>query len=499
MVRNGEITAADVRRIFRRYWWIVPVTTLLAGAIGLIATLVLPKKYTSETVILVEQPTVSSKYVEPVITENLNQRLTSMQEQILSRSRLQPIIENFALYPQDRNRVHIEDLVARLRTSINIKAMEPNPGTQRGQVPGFFVDVTFGIPQLAQQICTQVTSMFLEENARDREQKASQTTSFLSGQLDEAKAKLDEQDAKLAQFKRQYLGSLPEEEQSNLSILAGLNTQLEANTQALSRAQQDKTFNESLLGQQEMNWKASQTGQNPESTEQQITLLQDQLTNLQGRYTEEHPDVVKLKAQIAELRKRSEAPKNNAPSSGATVAMSSAPPAIQQLRAKLRQDELNIADLSKRQSQIQGQIGLLQGRVQSSPMVEQQYKQLTRNYQSALEFYNGLLKSRDTAAMASDLEHRQESEQFKVLDAASLPLTPSSPKKAMLIFGGLGAGLAISLAILYLLAISDKAIYTERDVETCLKLPVLAHVPSLEVFFHEAAQQKPGFASGITR
>src|SRR6202158_6326559 len=100
MVRNGEITAADALRIFRRYGCIVPATTLLAGAIGLIATLVLPKKYTSETVILVEQPTVSSKYVEPVITENLNQRLTSMQEQILSRSRFQPIIENFALYPQ---------------------------------------------------------------------------------------------------------------------------------------------------------------------------------------------------------------------------------------------------------------------------------------------------------------------------------------------------------------------------------------------------------------
>src|SRR5947199_10653453 len=105
-----------------------------------------------------------------------------MQEQILSRSRLQPIIENFGLYESERGRVHIEDLVARLRTAINIRAMEPTPGTQRGQAPGFFVDVTFDNPQMAQRICTQITSMFLEENARDREQKASQTTSFLTGQ-----------------------------------------------------------------------------------------------------------------------------------------------------------------------------------------------------------------------------------------------------------------------------------------------------------------------------
>jgi polysaccharide chain length determinant protein (PEP-CTERM system associated) len=499
MVRNGDITLADVSRIFRRYWWVLPLTTLFAGAVGLTAALVLPKKYTSETVILVEQPTVSSKYVEPVITENLNQRLTSMQEQILSRSRLQPIIENFGLYQSERGRVHIEDLVARLRTAINIRAMEPTPGTQRGQAPGFFVDVTFDDPQLAQRICTQITSMFLEENARDREQKASQTTSFLTGQLDEAKAKLDEQDAKLAEFKREHAGTMPENEQSNLNFLEGMNTQLEANTQALSRAQQDKTFNESLLGQQEMNWKASQTGQNPETAEQQLTLLQDQLAALQSKYTDEHPDIVKLKSQIRDLKKRSAQGAKD--STAATTSVSTMePPQMQQLRAKIRQDNQNIADLTKRQGQIQAQIGALQGRVQASPLVEQQLKELTRNYTTALEFYNSLLKSRDTAAMASDLEHRQESEQFKVLDAASLPLTPSSPKKPVLIGGGLGAGLALGLGILYLLALNDRAIYSERDVETCLKLPVLTHVPSLELLFHEASmnEKPPVLTSSIT-
>jgi polysaccharide chain length determinant protein (PEP-CTERM system associated) len=481
MVRNGEIGVAEAKRTLRRYWWILPLSTFFLGGIGLGATFVLPKRYTSQTMVLVAQPAVGPDYVKPVVTEDLNHRLASMKEQILSRTRLQPIIEKFGLYAGVRGQVHIEDLVERLRTAVEIKPLEPTPGTQSRQLPGFYVDVTFDNPQIAQQICTEITSMFLEQNARERKQQANETTSFLSKQLEEAKKNLDDQDAKLAQFKRQYLGSLPEEEQSNLNILTGMNAQLEANTQALSRAHQDKAFNESLVGQQEANWKASQTGQNPETAEQQMGALQDQLTSLQARYTSEHPDVIKLKSQIEELKKRmAGAAKNNASASGSTQASAAEPPQIQQLRAKLRQDDMNIADLTKRQSQIQDEIRQLQSRVQASPMVEQQLKELTRNYQTAQDFYNDLLKKRQNAGVAGDLESQQESEQFRVLDPPNLPDRPSFPKKAYFAGGGLGGGLALGLAILCLIAMGDKSMHTERDVELALKLPVLALVPVLE-------------------
>ena len=481
MVRNGEIGVAEAKRTLRRYWWILPLSTFFLGGIGLGATFVLPKRYTSQTMVLVAQPAVGPDYVKPVVTEDLNHRLASMKEQILSRTRLQPIIEKFGLYAGVRGQVHIEDLVERLRTAVEIKPLEPTPGTQSRQLPGFYVDVTFDNPQIAQQICTEITSMFLEQNARERKQQANETTSFLSKQLEEAKKNLDDQDAKLAQFKRQYLGSLPEEEQSNLNILTGMNAQLEANTQALSRAHQDKAFNESLVGQQEANWKASQTGQNPETAEQQMGALQDQLTSLQARYTSEHPDVIKLKSQIEELKKRmAGAAKNNASASGSTQASAAEPPQIQQLRAKLRQDDMNIADLTKRQSQIQDEIRQLQSRVQASPMVEQQLKELTRNYQTAQDFYNDLLKKRQNAGVAGDLESQQESEQFRVLDPPNLPDRPSFPKKAYFAGGGLGGGLAVGVAMLCLIAMGDKSMHTERDVELALKLPVLALVPVLE-------------------
>ena len=484
MIRNGEITVAEVKRIVCRYWWIPSVLTTLLGLAGYVVTMVLPKKFTSSTLVLVEQPTVPADFIKPVVTEDLNHRLASMQEQILSRSRLQPIIEKFNLYPDLRERAHMEDLVDQLRRNIEVELSQPMPGAVNRQPPGFHVSVTFSDPHTAQQICTEITSMFMQQNVKRREQQAADTTQFLSQQLAEAKAKLDEQDRKLAEYKTKYLGSLPEQEQTNLSLLSGMNTQLESITQSLSRAHQDKAFNETMLSQQEASWKSQQAGQeNPDILEQQAAALREQLAGLQARYTSEHPDVIKLKSEIEELKRRAEDPATKGPVTTGPSTLRE-PPLLQQLRAKVKQDEMTIADLAKRQIQVQDQIRTLQARVQASPMVEQQFKELTRNYQTASEIYNDLLKKRESSAMATDLEHQQESETFKVLDPPSLPLTPSFPKTIVFAGGGLGAGFALSLAILYVLALSDKAMYSERDIELGLKLPVLAMVPSLGIAGH---------------
>lgn len=484
MVRNGQVTLADIKRVFRKYIWIMPLMAFFLCAMGYAATVVLPKKYTSSTLILVEQPVVPTELVKPVVSDDLNQRLASMKEQLLSRTSLQSIIEKFNLYPQERGKAHIEDLADKLRKVIEVEVVAPMAGTSNRQPPGFHVSVTFDDPHMAQQICTEVTSLILSQNATGRMNKAKGVSVFVDQHLAEAKANLDEQDAKLAQFKQKYLGALPDEEQTNLSLLSGMNTQLEAATQALNRAQQDKAFTETMLNQQESNWRATSTGQqNPEQQDMQLAALQDQLTNLLAKYTPEHPDVIKLKAQIEDLKRRASAqPAPKAATS--TAAPLHDPPQIQQLRAKLKQDELNIADMAKRQTQIQEQIRVLQGRVQSSPMVEQQFKELTRNHQTALDIYNGLLKAQQDSQMTQDIEKTQQSETFKVLDEASLPNSPSFPNKLIFCGGGFGAGIVLSLALMYLLAMLDKSMYSERDVEVTLKLPVLTSVPSFDVLGH---------------
>ncbi len=176
--------------------------------------------------------------------------------------------------------------------------------TRSENLPGFCKRVTLDDARTAQEVCTTVTSMFIEENLRRRQQQSEDTTQFLSQQLTDAKSKLDEQDTKLAGFKSHYIGSLPEQEQANLNLLNGLTTQLDATSQAIARAQQDKTFTQSMLGQQVAEFQSAQTGQSPDTIQKQLADLQTELTSLRARYTDDYPDVIKTKADIAALEKK---------------------------------------------------------------------------------------------------------------------------------------------------------------------------------------------------
>jgi polysaccharide chain length determinant protein (PEP-CTERM system associated) len=477
-----ELTTADYLAMLRRHWVLVVVLTVVGGPLAYAVSRFLPSRYKSQTLVLIEQPTVPTRVVEPVVTMDISQRLASMQQQILSRTRLEPVIRQFGLYAGDVNRVPMEDLVARLQKAIEVTPIQPMAETRTQQLPGFYIGVTLESARTAQEVCTTITSMFIEENLRLRQQHSEDTTQFLEQQLTEAKVKLDEQDGKLAAFKSRYLGSLPDEEQANLNLLMGLTSQLDAATQALARAQQDKAFTESMLTQQVAAWEASKSGHNPETLEQQLTALQNQLTSLQARYTDDYPDVIKTKTDIEVLKKKiaenekekgQEGLKKNAT---ATVE----PLQITQLRAQIHTQEQVIAEKSREQEQIKHQIQIYQDRVQSSPAVEQQYKELTRGYQAALDTYNDLQKKRDQSAMATDLERRQEGEQFRVLDPANLPDKPSFPNRLLFALSGFGGGLAIGLALAFVFEMQDTSLRSERDVESVLRLPVLATIPAME-------------------
>ena len=481
MPEERELSLEDYIAVLLRRWPIIAALSVIGCGLGFGLAHFLPKRYTSQTLVLVQQPTVPTDYVRPVVSEGTNERLATMQQEILSRTRLEPIIQQLGLFREDVNRVSMEDLVSRLRSSILVTPVEAMAETRAQGLPGFTVSVTFQDPRLAQQICSNITSMFMEENLQLRQRQAEQTTQFLAKQLDDAKGRLDEQDAKLASFERRYLGSLPEDEQRNINVLQGLNTALDATTQAIDHAQQDKTFAESALNQQLALWKSGQEGRNPQTDEQQLTSLQNQLENLKSKYTDDHPDVLRMKRDIETLKQKiAQADQTRPEDTDAAKRVPVEPSEIQLLRAQVRQNEQTIKERTTEQAEIRRRIGLYESRVESTPEVAQQYKQLTRDYQTALEFYNDLLKKRDQSAMATDLERRQQGEQFEVLDPANLPDSPSFPKKLNFGFGGLAAGLALGCGITVLLEMRDTSLRSEKDIEVLLHVPVLATVPLLQ-------------------
>jgi len=483
IIGQRELTLQDCTAILRRRLWIIIVPAVLFAISAYILSLFLPNRYTSETVVLVEAPTVPENFVKPVIGGDVNLRLATMQEQILSRTRLQQIIEKFGLYKKEEAaHISMEDMVANLRKSITVSPVRPMAETRASGLPGFTVSVVARQAYLAQQICTEITSFFMQQNVLLRERRAEDTTQFLTKQLDESKRKLDEQDAKLADYQRRYMGELPDEMQTNLSLLTGLSSQLEAASQALNRAQQDKIFVESMLGQQQSSAKLPpQVVADPDVLQKQLALLQDQLAALRSHYTDEHPDVRKTKKDIAQLEKRIE---EGATARGALVASTPQKEAIvvetpqaQQLRAQLYQINVSIREKTAQQARIQQEISTLQAKLRLTPAIAQEYKSLTRDYQTALGIYNDLLKKQSDSEMATDLERRQEGEQFRVLDPPSLPQKPTYPNRPMMTLAGLFGGLAFGLAIVFALEVQDTTLRSEHDVERILKLPTLAMIP----------------------
>jgi len=485
MVGHRELGFEDYVEILRRRWWVILIPTLVGCAGTFLVSLALANRYTSRTLVLVEQQKVPDNYVKSVVTGDIGQRLGTMQEQILSRTRLQQIIEKFDLFKAEKGNVAMEDLVDHLRKSISVNPIQSLVSTHEGDLPGFSISFTANDPRLAQQVCAEITSMFIAENLSLREQRAEGTTDFLKTQLDQAKRNLDEQDARLAEFKRKYIATLPGNEQTDMNMLASLASQLDAVTSELNRAQQDKAYTESLLAQQLASWQKSQVtseGPHADTLEKQLADLQAQLISMESHYTADHPDVIKMKEDIAALKKKTEdnaahAKDKSAPPLEPTDR--SEPPEIQQLRFSIHQNEVLIHEKTREQARLKEQLSLYQSRVSMTPGVEQQYKELTRDYQTALQFYNELLTKKSQSEMATSLEHRQEGEQFRIMDPANLPEKPSFPNRLAFAGGGLAVGLALGIGLTLLVEFRDKSLRTENDVEQLLNLPVLATVPEI--------------------
>jgi polysaccharide chain length determinant protein (PEP-CTERM system associated) len=485
MISQRELTIEDYKVILRRRIWIIVIPAVVFAISAYTISLFLPSKYISETVVLVEAPTVPENFVKPVIGGDVNQRLATMQEQILSRTRLQQIIEKFGLYKEETGHASMEDMVAGLRKSITVSPVRAMAETRASGLPGFTVSVVARQAYLAQQICTEITSFFMQQNVLLRERRAEDTTQFLTKQLDDSKRKLDDQDAKLADFQRRYMGELPDEMQTNFSLLTGLASQLEAASQSLNRAQQDKIFVESMINQQPAQAKLAQVGADPDTLQKQLAALQENLATLQPHYMDDYPDVHKTKTEIAELQKKIEeqtaAHRSQPPTAPEKDALVVETPQVQQLKAQLYQINQTIREKSEQQAQIQQEISKLQSKLQLTPAIAQEYKALMRDYQTALNIYNDLLKKQSDSEMATDLERRQEGEQFRVLDPPSLPQKPTYPNRPVFGFGGFFGGLALGLAIVFALEAQDTTLRSEQDVERILKLPTLAMIPLLEL------------------
>jgi len=483
MLGHRPLNVEDYLGMLKRRGWIILVPLVLLPIITYSASYTVAPQFISKTTILIDSQKVPDNLVKPVVSSDLDSRLASMREQILSRTSLQPIIERYNLY--GNKHMSMDDRIDTARKAVGIQLITSEI-SHSGGLPGFSISFKAGDAHTAQLVCGEITSLFTGENLRSREASAEGTTDFIKSQLADAKRNLDEQDTKLADFERQYMGRLPGEESTNMGMLSSLNTQLEATTQQLQQMQQNRSYEESMLaGLTQATQAASANGGVAVTPQQQLGLqnqldaLEAQEADLSAHYTADYPDVVSVRKKIATLRKQIAAAQVPAPAASSTATAQTTPSRpdslpVQQLRAQIHAIEMGIQNKQKEQAQIQAQIGNYQGRISSSPLVEQQYKELTRDHGTAEAFYNDLLGKMNQSKMATDLEKRQQGEQFRMLDEPNLPDAPFSPNRNVFLIAGIAGGLAIGLSIVAFFEYRNTVLRTERDIWAFTKLPTLA-------------------------
>ena len=452
---------------------------------------VLPPRYQSTTLILVEQPTMPKNYVTPNVNDDLQDRMQSITQQILSRTRLLHIIDQLNLYVDQHSQPSPDQKVDRMRQDIGIELVKD----ARNQITAFNVSYSSRDPHMAQQVTSELTNLFINENLEVRQQQSEDTTTFLESQLETARKTLSDQEDKIRQFKAQHPGELPAQVGSNLQILAGLQSQLQTEEDALNTAKQQRVYLETLVTQYRSLQGAPKTSGGVATPglpaiDEELQKLRAQLADLSSHYTDRHPDVRKLKQQIAETEKtrdriiadlqaRSSEPAQEAATTPDPSAMSDPSSPMAQLQGQMQSNRVEIANRERAVADLKTKVVDYQARLNQEPIREQQLSDLTRGYEQSKANYDDLLKKKNESAMATSMELLQQGERFRIIDPPSLPGKPEYPNRLKFCGIGLAIGLALGAVVAGGLEMIDDRIHDEKELRKLLPVAVISEIPAI--------------------
>ena len=478
MLPGTAYTPERILHIVRRKAWLIVLPVALGVGAAMLIARTLPDRYRSETVIMLEQQRVPDEYVKSIAPAESAERIATLENQIRSRSRLERIITDLNLYADVRQTATMEDVIDQMNEDITIKA-------DKATVHVAYVS---GDAKTAQQVAERLSSLFIQENLRDREVLAEQTNSFLDTQLDQARRQLIEHEKKLEQYRLVYGNELPSQATTNLQAMQNTQTQLQASLDVSDRARERRLLLERQVADLESNQAADETAPEPakESTADRLEAARAQLPVLLNRLKPDHPDVRSLKRTIRDLEAKVAAEEAQPPSRTAAARPRRTTQTDVVRQRKLRDLTEQISDidrqLAERQRHEQALRSLIagyQGKLDAVPKRESELIELSRDYASLQATYQSLLEKKQGARIAGELERKNIGPQFKILDAPKVPERPFSPNRPLIDVGGGGAGLIVGLLLIALAEYRDSTFKSEDDVERVLRLRVLAIMPRM--------------------
>jgi len=439
----------------------------------------LPDRYKSDTLILVVPQQVPESYVRSTVTTRIEDRLQSIAQQILSRTRLERIIQDFNLYEKERRAGIMEDVVEGMRRDISIQVVKGD---------AFRVTYSGNEPRTVMRVTERLASLFIEENLHDREVLADGTNQFLEAQLEDARRQVIEQEHKIEEYRKRFSGQLPSQLDSNLQVIQNTQLQIQAHVESLNRDRDRELLVQreisGLEGQAPVLDNGTTTVSLPDgviqggSISQQLAVAKSALAALERRYKPDHPDVVRMKRLISDYEAKVGGPEDVArPLSPTEVARQKR---LDDLKAENEQLDRQIAYKQSEEQRLRGVVTDYQKRVDIVPTRESELTELTRDYNTLQEMYSGLLAKKEESKIAANLERRQIGEQFKLLDPARLAEKPFSPNRIAINLAGMGGGIALGLLLIAILEYRSASFSSDEDVMTVLSLPVLATVPFMQ-------------------
>ena len=436
--------------ILRRRWYII-IPFCLSMMAGIFFALTFPKVYSAKTLILLQPQRVPANYVRSIVSTDVDSRINTLSQQILSRTNLEMIIDEFKLYSGPGSKtMFMEEKIESMRKRIVIDVTR-----SRRDANAFSITFEGKDPEKVMKVTNALANYFIGENLKTREAQATGTSAFIDDELNNMRKRLEEVEQALKDYRERYMGGLPEQLESNLRILDRMQEQLVERRQNLTDAKIRLIAIENEISQGQNLQPAGEIGADDTLN---LDQLNAQLKQLQSRYTDQHPDIIRLKERIADLEKDGGVPVRN---------------------RQMEDTKREIKGLEEEISDIQKQIIIYEVRVEETPKREQELLSLRRDYDNINETYNSLLERKLEAELAVNLEKKQQGEQFRIIDPAKLPEKPSIKdlKKIFLIF--IAAGLGIAGSLVFLLERLDSSFRKPDDIELHLGLPVLATVPAI--------------------
>ena len=495
----------------RRRKWLALVSFAAMLAATTTITHFLPNIYQATSTLLVVGQQVPVEFVRSTVTGAVDSRLQAISQEILSRSRLEELITRFRLYPELGPDAGPEAGVTRMRRDVEVR---PNGLDRAGGTIAFTIRYQGRDPELVALVTNTLASYYIEENMKVRERQATGTALFLRTQLDEVKTRLEAQERRASEFRRKNLGELPQQMDANLATLERLNTQFRLNSEKQLRAREQKqelsrlidSF--SLLGATAPTPKESlprTQGSAIAATPQpqadgaliRLNRMKQELADLRTRFSDKYPDVIRLQNEIASLerqvaetrRENAEREKaerdrlnNEKPATGGAApepASPTADPYVVQLQQSLSQLEVELKMLSEEEKTLRSSMQQYQSRVENTPRRDLEFQELSRDYDSTKELYRTLLKRYEEAQLSESLEQRQKGEQFKILEPAVTPTTPSAPNRLRFFALGFVLSLGLAVGLVAVAEVFDTSFHSIDDLRSFTSTPVLVSIPRI--------------------